>query len=700
MALPFTNLAQLRDNVQASISGFVDLIKGRPGAKPAFPANTTPDLYAKAPQGNWNLLPFAYTFSVIDLTTGKSAGEFGDFALPLAPQMIQQSEEFAISIIPTQGGTTVTHSGNRYKTLAIKGTTGVAPFRGAGGASRKTGQGIAQPNALKFLSGYEVFHHLRNWFRSYYEFKKVNRAQGKNYRLVFKNFKDGEFLIVELLKFEMERQAGRPFLYDYALDFRVLSHLSFAQPQSGTGLLNDIDNVLGQALDRIEQARGAIFRAQDILRQIESTADGVIVEPLRQTSLALKALLGVPAVAADMGQKLIKSTVSVGATVGIVSGIQAQQNANKRTGDLDPRLASVKLPSDIASAARTQGADLVANLGEALMALDPAVFPESSRAGLQDEAATAAALPRSFYLNTLEEITRVKQNAEDFFNLGSPTYDSIFNRTATLSAPFTKAITPAELGLLQAFNDAAQAIRTLLSTDDLFRSSFDARIQDMIARFNGGIDLQSSAAARQIRYTGGVSLERLAAQELGDSTRWGEIVELNGLKAPYTTDDASDPRPNLLKPGAFVLIPAEVTSGFSEAPPVGEIRTTRGLNEVQKSLGSDLRLTEDFDLALTNSGDFDVVSSSENLAQAILLKLSYEPGEVIRHPGLGAGILPGQKFPNLDDVQDNLTRTLLADPRIEAVQDINLRRESSALTLSFQVKIKNVDLPIPLTIQV
>lgn len=700
MALPITNLAQLRDNVQASIAGFVDLIKGRSGAKPAFPQNTTPDLYAKAPQGNWNLLPFAYTFSVIDISTGKTAGEFGDFALPLSPQMIQQSEEFAISIIPTQGGTTVTHSGNRYKTLSIKGTTGVAPFRGAGGASRKTGQGIAQPSALKFLSGYEVFHHLRNWFRAYYEFKKVSRAQAKNYRLVFKNFKDGEFLIVELLKFEMERQAGRPFLYDYALDFRVLSHLSFTAPESGTGLLNDIDNVLGQALDRLEQARGAIFRAQDILRQIESTADGVIVEPLRQTALALKGLLGVPAVAADMGQKLIKSTVSVGASIGIVEGIKAQQNSNKRTGGLDPRLATLKLPSDIASAARTQGADLVANLGEGLMALDPAVFPEASRTGLQQETADAAQLPRSFYLDTLEEITRVKQNAEDFFNLGSPTYDSIFNRTATLSAPFTKAITPNELGLLQAFNDAAQAIRTLLSTDDLFKSTFDARIRDMVARFNGGIDLQASDAARQIRYTGGVSLERLAAQELGDSRRWGEIVELNGLKAPYTTDDASDPRPNLLKPGATVLIPTEPTSGFSEAPPVGEIRTTRGLNEVQKSLGSDLRLTEDYDLALTNSGDFDVVSSSENLAQAILLKLSYEPGEVIRHPSLGAGILPGQKFPNLDDVQDNLTRSLLSDPRIEAIQDVNLRRESSTLTLSFQVKIKNVDLPIPLTIQV
>ena len=35
-----------------------------------------------------------------------------------------QTEMFAHSIKPTQGGTVVTHSGNKYKSLKVSGTTG------------------------------------------------------------------------------------------------------------------------------------------------------------------------------------------------------------------------------------------------------------------------------------------------------------------------------------------------------------------------------------------------------------------------------------------------------------------------------------------------------------------------------------------------------------------------------------------------
>ena len=51
---------------------------------------------------NWAHLPLPYTFSVIDIDSGKNTGGFSDFALPLAPNSITQTEEFAISIKPTQ----------------------------------------------------------------------------------------------------------------------------------------------------------------------------------------------------------------------------------------------------------------------------------------------------------------------------------------------------------------------------------------------------------------------------------------------------------------------------------------------------------------------------------------------------------------------------------------------------------------------
>ena len=39
------------------------------------------------------------------------------------------------------------------------------------------------------------------------------KTQDNYARLVFKNYKDGEFLVVELMSFNMKRAAGRPFLY-------------------------------------------------------------------------------------------------------------------------------------------------------------------------------------------------------------------------------------------------------------------------------------------------------------------------------------------------------------------------------------------------------------------------------------------------------------------------------------------------------
>lgn len=699
MAVSLSPINELINNISASVDGLIGDILGKP-KDPNVPAHPTSKdvsgILSVIDTSNWLKLSFPYTFSVVNIE-GAGTNPFTDFSLPIAPQSIKQTEEFAISVRPTQGGTTTTHSGNRYKTLNIKGTTGNAPFRGDGGVKRKTGEAIFQPKSLKYRSGFEVFLRLRNWFRAYYEYKKTAGKEAKGLRLVFKNYKDGEFLIVELEKFEMDRQAPRSFLYDYDLQFKVIAHLSFEELINKT---TGFEDVLDTVTDTLDLARGVFLRSQGILRQVESTYESVVVEPLRKTSLAVKALLGVGTVAADMGNKAIKNTVSAAAALAILFGIQSQQKKNKTSGTLDPRLASAKLPSDLSSAAKNQGAGLVTGLGEALMAMDPSTFPEATQRALAQEQADAQSLPRSFYDDTLAELTRVKQNMEDFLNLGDATYDELFDRTATLSAPFTKVPTAAELDVLQAFNDSIMAIQMLLSTEDLFRSSYDSRIQDMVARFQGNIELFAEAAVRQIKYTSDLSLERMAQKELGDSTRWGEIVEVNGLKAPYVTNDLSSTLKNVLKPGDPVLIPTGARNGFSQTPAAKEIKTTRGLSELEKSLGTDLKLTKDYDLSISNAGDLEVVSGAQNMAQAVLLKLSYEKGEVMRYPEMGANLRVGAKFPPMESIKDGLTNTLLQDTRIEGIEDLSIIRDGGAVYLTFNLKIKQIDIAVPVKIKV
>ncbi len=698
-------ISDLINNIVGSVEGLVADLTG------ATPKDGSPSYYygdaayksiqSQINKENWSKLSFPYTFSVINISnqsnsgSAKANGGFSDFSLPLNPQSLSQKEPPAITIRPTQGGTTTNHGGMRYKDLLIAGTTGIAPFRGEGGVNRKTGEAIFQPKDLKFKSGYEVFLHLRNWFRTYYEWKKKSGKAAKDYRLVFKNYKDGEFLIVELLSFEMERSSAKKFMYDYKMEFKVLSHFQVPKSEDNFSFEDNLDN----ALNKIDLARGVFLRSQGILRQIESTYNNTVLDPLRKTSLAIKALRGIPTVAADVSSRIIKNTISEAGAVAISLGISGMQAANKASGSLDSRIADIKLPKDIKSTVQSKGSAIIEDFGEGLMALDSSIFPPKTLEKSQSEQKDVLALPRNFYEDTISTLQRVKQNGEDFFNLGDASYDTLFGRTSTLSADETKTVTDEEYDLLFAFNEAVTGVYLLLSTNDLFKSTFDERVIDMVQRFNGDIQLQSSQAVKQIKYEG-LSLERISQQELGDSNRWGELVELNNLKAPYISEDPNESRDGVLKLGDDLLIPVPVLNGFSQVPVGKENKATKNLSELERSLGCDFKLDGNFDLTLNNANDLEIVAGADNMAQAVILKLSYEPGEVMRHPELGAGILPGKKFPALEDIKDGVINTLLQDNRIQKIDDLALLRDNDALTLSFNLKIKNVDLPVPIKIKI
>ena len=702
-------VAELVNNIKDSVGGLLnDLgfdVGGVPtDGSPQYPRdkefkNIQTDT-AQTREGFRKLI-LPYTFDVIDIENPTSnQNPFGPFELPLAPQQLTLDQSPAISIKPTQGGTTTTHSGVRYKMLMIKGTTGIAPFRGAGGVDRRTGEAILQPKKLKFKSGYEVFHHLNNYINTYYEYKKVQGARAANLRLVFKNYKDGQFLIIENLKFTMNRQAGRPFLYDYDLQFKVLAHFDFSSPAEDDNILNQIDNLLDDANRILDISRGVMLRSQDILRQIESTYNSVIIEPLRKISLILKAAQGIGLVAGDIGSRILRNTMRPADTQAILLNVQSAQTQAKVSPDVDSRLVNASLPRDIGDAVATSGTETIDNLGEGLMALDLSEFPEATRNEVLAEQEELANSPRSFFQDTLNDLDRVKANLEDFVNLGSSDYDALFGRVSTLNADPAKTVTDAELDLLSSFNQAKKAIQRMLSTDRLFKSQYDARIQDIVERFRNDITLIANTAVIQIELNKGDTLARLAQDYLGDSTRWGEIVEVNNLRPPYITSDFQSTDSGVLKVGDKILIPVPQQSGFSQVPKGAENKLTEGLTELEKSLGVDFKVDKNFDLVLSNSGDLELVAGADNMAQAVIIKLSYEKGDVMGHPTIGSGATPGKKFPPLQEIKDDLVRTLLQDNRIERVDGLSLTQDNSELSLNFNLKIKQVDIPIPISIKV
>src|SRR6266481_2870716 len=710
MSLGITDLV---NSIQGSIYGLLsDLTGGSASGTPSYHyGNSQFDLIqSQVNPGNWLKLSFPYTFSVININDPNLDGGFDDFALPLAPQTINQKEPFAITIRPTQGGTTVNHNGVGYKDLMISGTTGVAPFRGQGGVDRKTGEGIFQPKQLKYKSGYEVFLHLRNWFRTYYEFKKKQGKAAKDFRLIFKNYKDGEFLVVELLSFEMDRNASKPFMYDYKLEFKVLANFEFTAPNTEPNFLSKLEDALQTALDYSNLARGVFLRTQGILRQIESTYNITVLEPMRVATLAIKAALGVPLVAADISTRTIINTISQAKALLITAseaakfasfGLLGQSQTLAEIGSLvDKRVGTLKKTLDITNQnINQQGSAGLSSLGAVAMQTDAGLMPQKTLDVTSDEQIKAANLPRSFYQNTINDLQRVKQNAEDFFNLGSPSYDSLFHRTATTKADSSVVVTDEQYDVLNAFNNSIIGLYMAMTAIDVFKSQFDVQINDMNNRFNNEITLLFNQSVKQVKLNSGITLEKIAQAELGDSTRWGEIVEANGLKIPYISNDPKESREGVIGAGQNILIPQPTTNGFSKAPQGPGNKLTASMSELEKSLGTDLKVDSNFDLALTGSMDFDIVAGANNMGQGTVLKFFYEPGEVTRYPQIGAGILPGRKFPPIEQIRDGIVHSLMQDSRVQAIQNLQLQRDNSSLFLTFDIKVKQIDIAIPVRIK-
>ena len=714
--MPVGGFTQLTNNIMASITRTQGLLGLGPAAGDStpYPLKFASSINSNAvDQSNWNRLPLPYTFSVVD-RNGTPVSGFVDFELPLAPQNIMQTEMFATSIKPTQGGTVVTHSGNKYKALKVSGTTGIAPFRGQGGASSQTGEALFSPGGLKFKSGYEVFLELRNYFKAYYEFKNTGELN-KNTRLLWKNYKDGEFLVVELMSFNMKRSAGRSFLYDYDLDFKVLRAFEFEAPSET--ILTDIENKLNNALTKIEAARGLFLGTQGALRQVESTFNQTVINPMRQISLALKAFLNFPQTIGDVGTRILRNTLTFGGIAAILSGLSILQNEQKRIGGGTIALQDANLPVDPDATAAAVGADAIIDLNELLLEIDIGEAPTETRDALQREVEETV-LPRQFYDDTIAALERVAGNLEDFVGLGSPVFDQIFGRTSTVSSTTGRTATNSEFDLLNAFNLAITGIQDVLSTSVLFRNSYADEIRTTIAAFSDAIDLVTETATQQVILFGNEYLEDLALRTLGDSTRWPEIAILNGLKPPYITQ-----RPRFVEfegivdfsrltteqqalfnvsetvasAGDRILVPAPAFFGLAETPDGADNALTRGLSQVEKNLGVDLRLDgETYDLILTNAGDLQAIAGAGNMAQAVLTRLRYEKGELLTNPQIGVGLVVGTKARDLNSIRDDIIRSLKQDPRIEDLEDFTVIRVGPELRLRFRVRIKQVDQPIPL----
>jgi len=744
----------------------------------------------------------------------KKGSPFTDFPLPITPQEITQTENFAVSIRPTHGGTVLQHSGNKYKDLTIAGTTGVHPFKGITGADRYTGAAIFQPDNIKYRSGYEVFIHFRNWIKSYHQVKA--QAGNIGLRMVFKNYKDWEFLIVEPLKFTMKRDASRPLLYNYQIQFKVLGH--YAPPKAPNGVLEYIDKGLNQVSRVLEVSRGIIKKREEFLRSVAGEVDG-ITEMLRKANLATKAIKGGDVFANDMGPRTKENFLSQGGAKDVIKNltpildnfVKQAKDFEKRAIDMetapaDPMALVANINSKLKNPnldAKKELANLEKQMGDLLRTANLDAYPLEAKQELLLEQQKAALVSKQEISNNLDTLRNFKDRFASSLNLSNPYYDSIYGVISTSNQLEVAENPDAQFESLYGLQQAEKSMEIILSSDEFFDTAKNlyGRNTATSGAENIGQGIFSfpnpNTGIREGIVPTGATLEDIAFSELGDSSRWTELAELNGLKPPYIDDSNSESKKinytvkssgfydptdiQSLTPSDYYLI-AEMPTALSAwtgkenfiteflggdvtvssnwrflLPPLGtvikvidrqlylekteagwvevdftEIQTTEvlkpgdrikipssqiptsenkirgprdnaitnGLSASEKSLAVDINLNESGDLDLNPSGDLNLITGAENMAQAIVLKLLYELGDLKKHREIGTQLTIGGKLPNLANIRTQISSTLLQDQRIRDVRNINLRNENSVIEVTFDVFLKDIADPIPVTIPV
>ena len=191
------------------------------------PDDSTGQRYGKA---------FRYVFAMLNTTAGlteafsdsatSSIVADGRFVQLVLPQQLSFREPYATVVTVMQdGGKVIESKGHVLKMASISGTTGFLPPGHVSAVQPQPGQLI--PNvgdidtALGYLSGYLAFMKLRYLFRMYGD---ERRRGNLDVQLHFFDYKNDDFWRIEPESFDMQRSSRRPMSYDYSVAFKCIEY--------------------------------------------------------------------------------------------------------------------------------------------------------------------------------------------------------------------------------------------------------------------------------------------------------------------------------------------------------------------------------------------------------------------------------------------------------------------------------------------
>lgn len=565
----------------------------------------------------WDKL-FPYRLMVIDVTKGnqvvnggtpakvgiRAAGnaiiEFTPlgrqwvFTLPITPQQLSITDQYAINTSATLRGILEEHSGVRFKLISASGTMGVWPYRTSltnppssptilqsifGGViesatnlasqvtrvinTATTNHPASKPVTKRpedtdaTSTGYYHALALQQFLEQYAEAKKNPTNAG--WRLVFDIPKQNQSFVVTPMPFTWNQNVAKPLEVQYQFQLKAWRRVDLKQSISPVKpqIESISPGILQRILNTVTEARRVTSASTDLIGAVRSDVEKPL-DVLRQTSLFVKDLAGVAVSAADLPFQIQKDySSSIKNSLNIIK--------DSITGSSSDPSVRAALAAIVTSAALAEGLSLAAVSGGQLgknasqaQSIDPAnnvfnkpeknfdlmdqvpVFSLNLNNNQQAKVDEVISDAREITVDDLKTfratIQELALQLSNNFGAGSAFYSQVYGR----SAPTVRIqpMTLDEFDIIRKLYEVMQSYDILTATTEIDDNNKQTNM-DYVAGLAdlAGIQFTVPTSKILVPVPFGLTMEAIAARYLGDPQRWLEIATLNNLRDPYIDEN-------------------------------------------------------------------------------------------------------------------------------------------------------------------
>lgn len=551
--------------------------------------------FATIKGNNWNK-SFPYKFVILKKGSQNQWQKASDseallaaHTFPINPESLQISSPFSSTTQATLNGVVEEHNGIVFRTITIRGSTGVLPLKNAGSKENPgiSGQalggifagtiqslnntatllkGVQVPNVIPEAdfqqdsvfkgTGYYQWHMLEKWMEAYSEFKR--RKGNENFAMGLEIAKDQAVWICTPIQFDLVRSAQSPLEYTYNIVLRAWRRVTVTvAPDHGSALPPARDpSAVASILNSIRSARALLEAGKNTLTAFRGDVQQTVFNPIKETILFCKDMVGVAESAADLPVNIVTDLREA------LLEYKAVDNLARETGvkfdKLSVRIAKAfaslsieagKLETDAGrpgSSSNALGNDPTksghpANKSNALEnhtlldAINPSALPLKGaiRKKIQDEKARVRALKREDFEKSRDSIQNFLDNFQASLGLLPDTVADIYGipPQSKLREP-----TDSDYEIIYNLSQTVQQMDQLVASATINRNQVDTMDYFAGLANQAGIAFTVPQSKFLVPFPYGYTLEQLSLQYFGTPERWHEIAALNGLQSPYVDE--------------------------------------------------------------------------------------------------------------------------------------------------------------------